>query len=70
MIGRIYFVLGSVLDWDTAMRKRQNVDLAFKGGISSLGGQYQTQGGSLSVSDEHRCEGSTYNHRPSELEGP
>ena len=56
---------------DTAVRKTHIVmEPAFRGGISSLGGQCQTQEGSLSVFDEYMGGGSTYNHRPSELEGP
>lgn len=45
------------------------VELAFKR-ISSLGGQCQTQGGSLSMFDEQMSGGSVSNRRLSVLKGP
>lgn len=42
----------------TAVRKTHVMELTFREGIPSLGGQWQTQGGSLSVFDEHMGGGS------------
>ena len=56
-------VLGVVV---TAVRKTHIVvELAFRERIPSLGGQCQTQGGSLSVFDERMGGGSTCSHRQS-----
>lgn len=56
-------VLGVVV---TAVRKTHIVvELAFRERIPSLGGQCQTQGGSLSVFDEHMGGGPTWSHRQS-----